>query len=197
MALGYHIGVRKENLLWKKWRKTNHFSARWKVMRRLSAHLRLSAFFLMVRVTSWWLMNKAWRSKLTLSRVIHFKNEFFFNISAGQKYFAEFLKSEYSDENILFWQACEELKRERNAEKIEEKVRVIVRDPLKTLPVILACQPFELTEMTFLRLYILKIFALTFPMQSLLVSSVSIHVMRVMYVTLPAYLSTRISSNQI
>ena len=41
----------------------------------------------------------------------------------GQKYFAEFLKSEYSDENILFWQACEELKREKNTEKIEEKVR--------------------------------------------------------------------------
>ncbi|KAK6043896.1 regulator of G protein signaling domain protein [Cooperia oncophora] len=39
----------------------------------------------------------------------------------GQKYFAEFLKGEYSDENILFWQACEELKREKNAEKIEEK----------------------------------------------------------------------------
>lgn len=43
-------------------------------------------------------------------------------ILGGQKYFAEFLKSEYSDENILFWQACEELKRERNTEKIEEKV---------------------------------------------------------------------------
>lgn len=44
----------------------------------------------------------------------------------GQKYFAEFLKGEYSDENILFWQACEELKREKNAEKIEEKVVFLV-----------------------------------------------------------------------
>ncbi|OZC07803.1 regulator of G protein signaling domain protein [Onchocerca flexuosa] len=30
----------------------------------------------------------------------------------GQKYFAQFLKGEFSDENILFWQACEELKHE-------------------------------------------------------------------------------------
>ncbi|VDK42944.1 unnamed protein product [Anisakis simplex] len=49
-------------------------------------------------------------------------------ISGGQKYFAEFLKSEYSDENILFWQACEELKRERNAEKIEEKVGELLNE---------------------------------------------------------------------
>jgi regulator of G-protein signaling len=45
----------------------------------------------------------------------------------GQKFFAEFLKSEYSDENILFWQACEELKRERNTEKIEEKVHHVYK----------------------------------------------------------------------
>ncbi|TKR93821.1 hypothetical protein L596_008203 [Steinernema carpocapsae] len=52
---------------------------------------------------------------------------------SGQKYFAEFLKSEYSDENILFWQACEELKRERNAEKIEEKARIIYEDFISIL----------------------------------------------------------------
>uniref|UniRef100_A0A7E4VI31 RGS domain-containing protein n=1 Tax=Panagrellus redivivus TaxID=6233 RepID=A0A7E4VI31_PANRE len=52
---------------------------------------------------------------------------------AGQKYFAEFLKSEYSDENILFWQACEELKRERNTEKVEEKARIIYEDFISIL----------------------------------------------------------------
>lgn len=52
---------------------------------------------------------------------------------SGQKYFAEFLKSEYSDENILFWQACEELKRERNTEKIEEKARIIYEDFISIL----------------------------------------------------------------
>jgi len=52
---------------------------------------------------------------------------------SGQKYFAEFLKSEYSDENILFWQACEELKREKNPEKIEEKARIIYEDFISIL----------------------------------------------------------------
>ncbi|CAL2036932.1 CBN-RGS-1 protein [Caenorhabditis brenneri] len=51
----------------------------------------------------------------------------------GQKYFAEFLKSEYSDENILFWQACEELKREKNSEKMEEKARIIYEDFISIL----------------------------------------------------------------
>uniref|UniRef100_A0A915JSP7 RGS domain-containing protein n=1 Tax=Romanomermis culicivorax TaxID=13658 RepID=A0A915JSP7_ROMCU len=46
----------------------------------------------------------------------------------GQKMFADFLKGEFSDENILFWMACEELKKERNREKIEEKARIIYED---------------------------------------------------------------------
>ncbi len=32
---------------------------------------------------------------------------------AGRKIFRDFLKCEYSEENILFWLACEELKKER------------------------------------------------------------------------------------
>ncbi|ULT92583.1 hypothetical protein L3Y34_009990 [Caenorhabditis briggsae] len=51
----------------------------------------------------------------------------------GQKHLAEFLKGEFSDENILFWQACEELKRERNSEKIEEKARIIYEDFISIL----------------------------------------------------------------
>uniref|UniRef100_A0A1I7TNQ6 RGS domain-containing protein n=1 Tax=Caenorhabditis tropicalis TaxID=1561998 RepID=A0A1I7TNQ6_9PELO len=51
----------------------------------------------------------------------------------GQKHFAEFLKGEYSDENILFWQACEELKREKNSEKMEEKARIIYEDFISIL----------------------------------------------------------------
>lgn len=53
--------------------------------------------------------------------------------SAGQKMFADFLKSEFSDENILFWQACEELKKEKNPEKIEEKARIIYEDFISIL----------------------------------------------------------------
>ncbi|GMS78157.1 hypothetical protein PENTCL1PPCAC_332, partial [Pristionchus entomophagus] len=52
---------------------------------------------------------------------------------SGQKFFAEFLKSEYSDENILFYQACEELKREKNGEKVEEKARIIYEDFISIL----------------------------------------------------------------
>jgi hypothetical protein len=46
----------------------------------------------------------------------------------GRKLFREFLVSEYSDENIAFWLACEQLKRENNPEKIEEKARFIYED---------------------------------------------------------------------
>ncbi|KFD51813.1 hypothetical protein M513_07340 [Trichuris suis] len=50
------------------------------------------------------------------------------NHKVGQQMFADFLKSEFSDENILFWQACEDLKREKSSEKIEEKARIIYED---------------------------------------------------------------------
>ena len=35
--------------------------------------------------------------------------------------FRTFLRCEYSEENILFWLACEDLKKERSPELIEEK----------------------------------------------------------------------------
>uniref|UniRef100_A0A5S6QCE0 RGS domain-containing protein n=1 Tax=Trichuris muris TaxID=70415 RepID=A0A5S6QCE0_TRIMR len=50
------------------------------------------------------------------------------NHKVGQQMFADFLKSEFSEENILFWQACEDLKREKNSDKIEEKARIIYED---------------------------------------------------------------------
>ncbi|XP_011315467.1 regulator of G-protein signaling 17 [Fopius arisanus] len=52
---------------------------------------------------------------------------------AGRKLFREFLKSEYSEENIAFWLACEQLKRESNPEKIEEKARYIYEDYISIL----------------------------------------------------------------
>uniref|UniRef100_A0A1I8GN44 CCHC-type domain-containing protein n=1 Tax=Macrostomum lignano TaxID=282301 RepID=A0A1I8GN44_9PLAT len=39
----------------------------------------------------------------------------------GRKVFREYLKSEYSEENILFWLACEDLKLESTPEGVEEK----------------------------------------------------------------------------
>lgn len=53
--------------------------------------------------------------------------------AAGRKTFREFLISEYSEENIAFWLACEQLKRENNPEKIEEKARYIYEDYISIL----------------------------------------------------------------
>ncbi|KAF6100904.1 regulator of G protein signaling 20 [Phyllostomus discolor] len=41
---------------------------------------------------------------------------------AGRNAFREFLRTEFSEENMLFWMACEELKKEANKSTIEEKV---------------------------------------------------------------------------
>ncbi|VDD80174.1 unnamed protein product [Mesocestoides corti] len=51
----------------------------------------------------------------------------------GQKAFREFLRSEYSEENILFWMACEDLKKETNHELVEEKARMIYEDYISIL----------------------------------------------------------------
>lgn len=47
--------------------------------------------------------------------------------------FREFLRSEYSEENMLFWLACEEIKREDNPEVVEEKARNIYEDYISIL----------------------------------------------------------------
>lgn len=52
---------------------------------------------------------------------------------AGRKIFREFLVSEYSEENIAFWLACEQLKCENNPERIEEKARFIYEDYISIL----------------------------------------------------------------
>lgn len=53
--------------------------------------------------------------------------------SAGRKVFGEFLRCEYSEENILFWLACEELKTDCNPEAVEEKARIIYEDYISIL----------------------------------------------------------------
>ncbi|XP_054278821.1 regulator of G-protein signaling 20 isoform X2 [Macrosteles quadrilineatus] len=53
--------------------------------------------------------------------------------SAGRKVFRDFLRCEYSEENILFWLACEELKREANPDVVEEKARFIYEDYISIL----------------------------------------------------------------
>nr|XP_021517622.1 LOW QUALITY PROTEIN: regulator of G-protein signaling 20-like [Meriones unguiculatus] len=52
---------------------------------------------------------------------------------AGRNAFREFLRTEFSEENMLFWMACEELKREANKSTIEEKARIIYEDYISIL----------------------------------------------------------------
>ncbi|XP_030625416.1 regulator of G-protein signaling 19 isoform X2 [Chanos chanos] len=52
---------------------------------------------------------------------------------AGRNVFREFLRTEYSEENMLFWLACEDLKKEINKSTIEEKARLIYEDYISIL----------------------------------------------------------------
>lgn len=53
--------------------------------------------------------------------------------AGGRKAFRDFLKLEFSEENILFWLACEDLKVENNPAVIEEKARIIYEDYISIL----------------------------------------------------------------
>uniref|UniRef100_G3TWB9 Regulator of G protein signaling 19 n=1 Tax=Loxodonta africana TaxID=9785 RepID=G3TWB9_LOXAF len=52
---------------------------------------------------------------------------------AGRNVFREFLRTEYSEENMLFWLACEELKAEANQHVVDEKARLIYEDYVSIL----------------------------------------------------------------
>lgn len=59
--------------------------------------------------------------------------EHLMNSESGRKVFRSFLRCEYSEENILFWLACEDLKKERNPESVEEKARIIYEEYVSIL----------------------------------------------------------------
>uniref|UniRef100_M3XIQ4 Regulator of G protein signaling 19 n=1 Tax=Latimeria chalumnae TaxID=7897 RepID=M3XIQ4_LATCH len=52
---------------------------------------------------------------------------------AGRNVFREFLRTEYSEENMLFWLACEDLKKEAGKNATEEKARMIYEDYISIL----------------------------------------------------------------
>ncbi|XP_063773913.1 regulator of G-protein signaling 17 isoform X1 [Pseudophryne corroboree] len=52
---------------------------------------------------------------------------------AGRNLFREFLRTEYSEENLLFWLACEDLKNEQNKKVVEEMARNIYEDYISIL----------------------------------------------------------------
>lgn len=51
----------------------------------------------------------------------------------GREIFQEFLRSEYSEDNLLFWMACEELKKETIPSVVDEKARIIYEDYVSIL----------------------------------------------------------------
>jgi len=65
--------------------------------------------------------------------------------------FKTFLRSEYSEENMLFWMACEELKHESIPDVVEEKARSIYDDyisilsPKEVFIVIILCILYPIT----------------------------------------------------
>ena len=46
--------------------------------------------------------------------------------------FREFLRSEYSEDNLLFYMACENLKKEEDPGVLKEKVQKIFEDYIST-----------------------------------------------------------------
>lgn len=53
--------------------------------------------------------------------------------ASGRSCFRQFLRTEFSEENMMFWLACEELKKETNKTVVEEKVRQIYEDFISIL----------------------------------------------------------------
>ncbi len=51
----------------------------------------------------------------------------------GREVFQQFLRSEYSEDNLLFWLACEDLKKETNSATVDEKARIIYEDYVSIL----------------------------------------------------------------
>lgn len=47
------------------------------------------------------------------------------SVAAGIKFFEQFLKSEFSEENIQFWKACKRFKEEIPTEKLQREAKDI------------------------------------------------------------------------
>ncbi|XP_037132424.1 regulator of G-protein signaling 20 isoform X2 [Syngnathus acus] len=52
---------------------------------------------------------------------------------AGRNSFRQFLRTEFSEENMLFWLACQEFAKESNKGSVEEKARAIYEDYISIL----------------------------------------------------------------
>lgn len=52
---------------------------------------------------------------------------------AGRNLFREFLRTEYSEENMLFWLACEDLRTEASNSVVQQKARYIYENYVSVL----------------------------------------------------------------
>lgn len=52
---------------------------------------------------------------------------------AGRNSFRQFLRTEFSEENMLFWLACDEFRTEANKSTVEERARAIYEDYISIL----------------------------------------------------------------
>ncbi|XP_068615930.1 regulator of G-protein signaling 20-like [Brachionichthys hirsutus] len=52
---------------------------------------------------------------------------------AGRNSLRQFLRTEFSEENMLFWLACDEFRKETNKSAVEEKARVVYEDYISIL----------------------------------------------------------------
>ncbi|XP_023689475.1 regulator of G-protein signaling 17 [Paramormyrops kingsleyae] len=73
--------------------------------------------------------------RATLEEVLSWSRSFerMMRSAEGRDVFREFLRSEYSEENLLFWLACEELKSEMDPGAVDEKARIIYEDYVSIL----------------------------------------------------------------
>lgn len=97
-----------------------------------------TTFYALFMVMKSWLhvllSSRCWRHP-TLDEVVAWARSFelMMRSSEGRDIFRQFLRSEYSEENLMFWLACEELKKETSPTAIDEKARIIYEDYVSIL----------------------------------------------------------------
>ncbi|XP_069479052.1 regulator of G-protein signaling 17-like [Ambystoma mexicanum] len=74
-------------------------------------------------------------SSLTLDEVTSWTRSFDLLLEnpAGRNVFAQFLQTEHSDENMMFWLACEELKKEQHEAPVTEAAKKVYLDYISIL----------------------------------------------------------------
>lgn len=92
-----------------------------------------------VAITWWKLLNKTpyffGSPKPTMDEVCSWGQSFdkLMRCPAGRCAFRQFLRTEFSEENMLFWLACEDFSKETNKSVIKEKARLIYEDYISIL----------------------------------------------------------------